>query len=320
MLFRSVTRKITKTTVYRYEGDLYVQLSYNEENIIIDIEFPSTSTPLPTIEPSETMTPSSSPEPTATPIVFKMNTLAMNLTAQRASNTKIKLTWKKVKNASGYNIFRSTKEKSGYKKIKTIKDPQKLSYTNTKLNAKTTYYYKIRAYEKIGGKELETEFNEPLQVSSKNIKVLQDKLKKIKKTYKDGLYWNHAGYNVTAGQSLEGFITNTPCNHSYVFAGTASTCNYYIGKDKIKGYQCWGFASLLSDKLFGNAKINDHKSFKKAKVGDHVRIGGHSVLIIEKHAKYIIVAECNYGNTCIIKWGRKIKKSQLKGATYYTRY
>ena len=41
---------------------------------------------------------------------------------------------------------------------------------------------------------------------------------------------------------------------------------------------------------------------------------------VEKHVGYIIVAEANYGHTCMIKWGRKISKSALNGATYYTRY
>ena len=100
---------------------------------------------------------------------------------------------------------------------------------------------------------------------------------------------------------MTGITTKYPCNHNGSQNGIASTCNYYHGRDNVLGYQCWGYASLLSDKLFGKAKIKSHNSFNKAKVGDHVRYGGHSVLIIAKHKDYIEVTECNIGNTCIIK-------------------
>lgn len=77
----------------------------------------------------------------------------------------------------------------------------------------------------------------------------------------------------------------------------------------------------MSDLIFGrNAKIKNFKSFAKSKMGDVIRYSGHSVIIVEKHKNYIVAGECNYGNTCIIKWGRKIYKSELKNATYSTRY
>lgn len=62
------------------------------------------------------------------------------------------------------------------------------------------------------------------------------------------------------------------------------------------------------------------KALKRQRSGDHVRYGHHSVVIVEKHVGYIIVAEANYGHTCMINGADKISKSALNGATYYTRY
>ena len=53
---------------------------------------------------------------------------------------------------------------------------------------------------------------------------------------------------------------------------------------------------------------------------DVVRYSGHSVIITEKHGGYVVVGECNYGNTCLIKWGRKVSSAELAGAVYSRRY
>lgn len=70
------------------------------------------------------------------------------------SAAKVRITWKKVKGSSGYEIYMSTKKKSGYKKIKTITSSKKVSYTKTKLKKRTTYYFKVRAYKKVGNQKI----------------------------------------------------------------------------------------------------------------------------------------------------------------------
>ena len=56
--------------------------------------------------------------------------------------TAIKLTWSKVKGASGYTIYRATSKKGTYKKIAATKE---VSYTNKNLKRGKTYYYKVAA-------------------------------------------------------------------------------------------------------------------------------------------------------------------------------
>lgn len=66
---------------------------------------------------------------------------------------KVKLSWRKVKNATGYQIQMSTKKKKGYKTVKILKK-NKTTYTKKKLKSKKKYYFRVRAYVKnsSGGK------------------------------------------------------------------------------------------------------------------------------------------------------------------------
>ncbi len=65
---------------------------------------------------------------------------------------KIKVSWKAVKNARGYKIYRATSKNGKYKKVKTITSSSTKSWTNKKLKSKKKYYYKVRAYTKSNGK------------------------------------------------------------------------------------------------------------------------------------------------------------------------
>lgn len=85
--------------------------------------------------------------------LIKQNTPA-NTTLKSVKKTgtkKAKLTWKKVKDASGYEIYMSTKKSSGYKKIKTIKKAKTVTFTKSGLKKKKTYYFKVRTYRTVNG-------------------------------------------------------------------------------------------------------------------------------------------------------------------------
>lgn len=73
--------------------------------------------------------------------------------AKRKGNNKIKLTWKKLDNVSGYEIYMK-KGNGKYKKVKTISQGKTVSYTKNGLNKKYVYTFKIRAYTKIDGKKV----------------------------------------------------------------------------------------------------------------------------------------------------------------------
>ena len=58
----------------------------------------------------------------------------------------MKISWKKQKNASGYEVYRSTKKNKSFKKITTLKKAGKVIYVNKKLKKGKTYYFKMRVY------------------------------------------------------------------------------------------------------------------------------------------------------------------------------
>lgn len=60
---------------------------------------------------------------------------------------KVKISFKKSKNAKKYEIYRSTKKSSKYKKIKTVKSNK---YTDKKVKTGKRYYYKVRAINSSG--------------------------------------------------------------------------------------------------------------------------------------------------------------------------
>ncbi|MGN0467608.1 MAG: fibronectin type III domain-containing protein [Acutalibacteraceae bacterium] len=68
----------------------------------------------------------------------------------KKETTCFKISWNKVKGATGYEIYRSTtNKKNSYKKIATTKNNY---YTDKGINKTDKYYYTIRSYKKINNK------------------------------------------------------------------------------------------------------------------------------------------------------------------------
>ncbi|SKA66404.1 Leucine rich repeat-containing protein [Eubacterium uniforme] len=75
---------------------------------------------------------------------------AVKITKLKVGKRKITISWKRQKNINGYEIYMSTKKKKGFKKIATIKKAKKVKFTKKRLKRKKVYYFKIRAYKKVG--------------------------------------------------------------------------------------------------------------------------------------------------------------------------
>lgn len=82
----------------------------------------------------------------------------VKFTKLTAKNQKATLKWKKVSGASGYLLYRSDRRDGGFTCINSVSS-RKTSYTNTKLKKGQTYYYRIRAYRKVGGKRVYGNFS-----------------------------------------------------------------------------------------------------------------------------------------------------------------
>lgn len=90
----------------------------------------------------------------------------VKVTKAGVSNKKAVLKWKKVSGASGYLIYRSTSKDGTYKCVNSLSS-KKTKYTSKKLAKGKTYYYKIRAYRKVGGKRVYSPYTAARQVKAK---------------------------------------------------------------------------------------------------------------------------------------------------------
>ena len=85
------------------------------------------------------------------PVLYKGSVVSATNTAAGTATIK----WKGVNGANGYKIYRSTTNKAGsFKLIKTVKLGSK-TYKDTKLKKGKTYYYKVRAYRNVDGKQVQ---------------------------------------------------------------------------------------------------------------------------------------------------------------------
>ena len=88
-----------------------------------------------------------------------------------ASYDKLRLSWEPLSGVDGYQIYRATSKSGKYAKIATVKGASSATYTNTGRTCGTRYYYKLRAYKKIGGKTGYSAYSSVLSAYAKPAKV-----------------------------------------------------------------------------------------------------------------------------------------------------
>ncbi len=84
--------------------------------------------------------------------------------AKSSSRKKIKVTWKKVKGAKGYQIAAATKKKGKYKVKLTVKGGSKKKATLKKMKSGKVYYIKVRAYQLTGKKKTAGKYSKIVKV------------------------------------------------------------------------------------------------------------------------------------------------------------
>ena len=162
-----------------------------------------------------------------------------------------------------------------------------------------------------------------------SIKTFESTCDLLRQKFPDGKYWNRMNDLENEDQITTDYynVTDIPCDHEEYWE---DYCNEYNGKSS-SGYliedtstQCMGFASLLSDLIFGeNAPVLTYGNYDGIRIGDQARIydGSHTVFILEKNDEYIRVVECNGDyETCMIKWDVIYYRWELDDAWYLTRW
>lgn len=165
-------------------------------------------------------------------------------------------------------------------------------------------------------------------VSSKSIflETAEEKLASLKEQLPEGKYWNHMDQDLPYGEETPFSVTDIPCEHSIY---GESYCNFYNGAtETFFPYdtlcQCLGFASFLSDQLFGTeAPLHLFYDYSLLRVGDHIRLGEyeHSMTVIEKTEEYIVVGEVNEDyEDCLISWSRQLTYYELEELSWDSEY
>ncbi len=164
--------------------------------------------------------------------------------------------------------------------------------------------------------------------SSKNLfqETSERKLAELRERLPEGKYWNHMWQDIPYGEETPFLISDTPCEHS-VYGELY--CNFYNGKTEELFYnntlcQCLGFASLLSDQLFGrDASLHVFYDIDLLRVGDHIRLHEyeHSMTVVEKSEDGVTVAEVNENyEDCLISWTRQISYYELEELAWDSEY
>lgn len=90
---------------------------------------------------------------------------------------KINLTWSKVSGASGYKLYKYNSKSKSYVYLATVKGN---TYQDKKVSKNKTYYYKVRAYRTLNGKNYYGDYSSTLKAKA----VLKTYLSMTKKTAK----------------------------------------------------------------------------------------------------------------------------------------
>ncbi|MEG0830139.1 MAG: Ig-like domain-containing protein [Anaerovoracaceae bacterium] len=80
--------------------------------------------------------------------------VAKGMKAKAIGKSTIQISWTKVKDASGYGVYRATSKNGSYKKIATTKGGSTVKYANKSLKKGGTYYYKVKAHKTVSGKNI----------------------------------------------------------------------------------------------------------------------------------------------------------------------
>lgn len=91
----------------------------------------------------------------------------------KAGNGSLKLIWKSVPKVDGYIIYRSTDKYAIGNKIKTVNGSQNTQYVNSSLKSGKKYYYQIRCYKKVNGKNYYSDYSDSKGATTQSISIIK---------------------------------------------------------------------------------------------------------------------------------------------------
>ena len=126
-------------------------------------------------------------EPGDVPAIITVNKTTISKVENKA--TGVKLTWKKVSDATGYVVYRKNSGSKSWKKIKIVKGASKNTYTDSTVKSKhgTVYSYRIESYKSVNGQTAKAVSKEKkiLRLTAPTkLKIANQKGRKLSVTWK----------------------------------------------------------------------------------------------------------------------------------------
>ncbi|WP_343339120.1 immunoglobulin-like domain-containing protein [Terrisporobacter petrolearius] len=171
-----------------------------------------------------------------------------NIKAKSNSYNSNIITWSKVNNVDGYEIYRAISKTGTYSLNKTVTSG---SYSNTGLTTGKTYYYKVRAYKVVDGKKQYGDFS---QVVSSSPKLSSTNAKSVSAAYNSNkVTWSKvsgaSGYEVYRATSKTGTYS---LNKTVKSGSTLSYSNTGLTTGKIYYYKVRSYKLVDGKKVYSN--------------------------------------------------------------------
>jgi len=224
----------------------------------------------------------------AKPIVAKPK----NLKVAKNSNGYPKLTWNKVSGANGYQIYRAATQNGTYTKVGTTTKNASVTFTDKTAKTNKSYYYKVRAYRKVGDKNVYGNYTNSVvyaginSLSIKKLESMHAAGQKIDATRYANKFTYNKGYFIASNgctwYAISRYTEVNGDNNVLRFATKAGNANNWINsinKDYFKVY------SSSTETIKGNALAIS--TAKDSGLGLGKDAGGSWVAASENHVAYI---------------------------------
>ena len=99
------------------------------------------------------------------------DTRPQNVKASGYNYSKIRISWDVMENADGYIVYRSSSENGTYKKVYTTDNTKKSWYINTNRQTGKTWWYKVRGYQLVDGKQVFSKYSKAVSAYARPNKV-----------------------------------------------------------------------------------------------------------------------------------------------------
>ncbi len=179
-----------------------------------------------------------------------------NVKASKETDSKIKISWDKISYATKYQLYRATSKNGDYKKIYSA-DKYTTSYTDKGLTEGKVYYYKIRAYKKLNGKNFYGKWSDILTANTE----LNNTTFSLKYNQKS----NSIEVNIKPHKKATGYIVymyySSSKSYKKVWSGTDTK---YI-KENIKPEKNYSFKVRTYKKLSDKKIYSDYSNKQKIK-------------------------------------------------------